>query len=682
MILGTQLPSWKQIFQKNKKRDNKSFYEKEGGLLLSESCMSINLILRSYRDVYRRDRVILWLPDYFCNQTIYSFREEWIDIVYYPITENMDPYWDIIRQHAKETKVDIFLCVHYFGRYHASINIAREFCRLNKAILIEDCAHVLYPVGKMGQAGDFVIYSPHKQIPVRDGAVLCCNVNENSESIYIELKRLYDLLDYEDNDFCWYMKRCIQKIIPVHRKLTYYSGIHMGEDKNEFHYPKKISQQSYNTLCDYTYEKLKKMAYIRRENLCMMNYIIKSRYPDLLPIIDNTVDVPYLAVYSMRKIKDKKKIASEILDRDFTMLYWPDLPYEVKGEKGHEETLNLSRNIITFPIHQGIRPQHLIRKFADKPNRDMAEKIELNWNNLDFEEWNDIFLKFKVTNIPQEWIYGNAKTVTEGWKVKRAIIRINEIPAGTLQILERKVAGIIIAIRVNRGPLLLSEFNKPENHFEVMEILRKKYKHPVPILYAPSIEMSAENMHLISGYGWKCRDYFGFPSAIVDLSLTEEELNQNLKPNWRKNLKKARKQVHIKYNEYEANKIIQLYDGFLKKRDIPGIPIYILKYLFALKEPPLEVLTAHNEDEKMIAFKVLYVHGNTATSFIAWNTNEGLEKNARTLLIYSSMLRLKERGFSCFDLGGVDEIATEAVAKYKRGMGGSEYRLLGEFIKF
>ena len=83
----------------------------------------------------------------------------------------------------------------------------------------------------------------------------------------------------------------------------------------------------------------------------------------------------------------------------------------------------------------------------------------------------------------------------------------------------------------------------------------------------------------------------------------------------------------------------------------------------------------------MIAFKVLYLHKGTGTSFIAWNTDEGLEKNARTLLIYESMLWLKREGFKYFDLGGVDDINTEAVAKYKRGMGGKDYRLLGEFIK-
>ena len=194
--------------------------------------------------------------------------------------------------------------------------------------------------------------------------------------------------------------------------------------------------------------------------------------------------------------------------------------------------------------------------------------------------------------------------------------------------------------------------------------------------------MSAENMHIATMFKWKCKDCFGFPSAIVDLDLSEEELRKNLSASWRKNLNHAKRVLTVKYNEYDSEMIIELYNEFLKMKNIPGIPEYILRYLFKLDNPPLEVLTAYNEKEQMIAYKVLYKHGNMGTSFIAWNTDEGRVKQARTLLIWHSMLRLKELGFRLFDLGGVDDINTEDVAKYKKGAGGKNYRLLGEFVRF
>ena len=134
MFLGTQLPSWKQILKKNKKRNKKSFYEHDFCFLISESCMSINLIANAYKNIYEKEKVVIYLPDYFCNQTIYSFQEHWIKIIYYPITVSLDPDWEEIRKEIKETDIDFFVCIHYFGKYHASISIAKELCKLNSRI--------------------------------------------------------------------------------------------------------------------------------------------------------------------------------------------------------------------------------------------------------------------------------------------------------------------------------------------------------------------------------------------------------------------------------------------------------------------------------------------------------------------------------------------------------------------
>ena len=42
----------------------------------------------------------------------------------------------------------------------------------NEAWLVEDAAHVLERVSAIGKFGDFIIFSPHKQIALPDGALL------------------------------------------------------------------------------------------------------------------------------------------------------------------------------------------------------------------------------------------------------------------------------------------------------------------------------------------------------------------------------------------------------------------------------------------------------------------------------------------------------------------------------
>lgn len=683
MLLGSPLPTWKQLLTKNKSRGKRSFYEElfPGALLMAESCMSIRLILNAIREVGNKSVVKVLLPDFFCNQTIYSFNEEWVELVFYPIKVDMDPDWDYLKVWTKENEFDVFIFTHYFGKYYASVSRAKEICKNHDAILIEDCAHVMYPTGKMGTSGDFVIYSPHKHFPIMDGGVLVCN-ESGQKSIVAELNdwigKKYQTLPSASSEAGWYIKKSLQKIIPIHRSLTYYSGIHNSTDQGSLHDLETISQGSYNTLCDFEYIDYKKAAYIRRDNLEMMNYIISIKYPDIIPLMDSEVDVPYFAVYSLENVKDKKQTTKEMIAGGFTILYWPDLPYQLNDVEDHDEMKKLSENIIVLPIHQDLTPQKLAKKFLGGMEQ---ECFKIRLEPVTQEEYITLYPALLVNNIPQDWIYGNAKQTTEGWNAVRYKVVIDDIISGLIQILEKKKLGMTVAVRINRGPMMNAEHDSPFIKFQIMEEVRKKYRHPIPIIYAPHIEMSAKNLHLATLYKWRCINKFGFPSATVDLSLSEDELHKNLKAFWRKNLNHAKKDLTIRYNEYDAEEIIKLYGEFLKMKDIPGIPGHILRYLFELPFPPLEVLTAHNEDGVMIAYKVLYKHGNCGTSFIAWNTDEGRDKQARTLLIWSSMLRLKELGYRYFDLGGVDDINTEDVAKYKRGAGGTDYRLMGEFVR-
>ena len=54
---------------------------------------------------------------------------------------------------------------------------------------------------------------------------------------------------------------------------------------------------------------------------------------------------------------------------------------------------------------------------------------------------------------------------------------------------------------------------------------------------------------------------------------------------------------------------------------------------------------------------------------------------ARTLLIGSSMLRLKELEYKYFELGGGDDINTEDVAKYKQDVGGTDMLVQKQWLE-
>jgi hypothetical protein len=113
----------------------------------------------------------LWLPDYFCDQATGPARQAGARLVFYPLTESLEPSWEAAERLAAGTAPDLFVLVHFFGRA-ADAARARAFCRRFGALLVEDAAHVMLPVPPIGAAGDFVLYSPYKTLPVPDGGLL------------------------------------------------------------------------------------------------------------------------------------------------------------------------------------------------------------------------------------------------------------------------------------------------------------------------------------------------------------------------------------------------------------------------------------------------------------------------------------------------------------------------------
>lgn len=367
MCFDVPLPTWKQIFRHNIERLNATYYEtiSKNVYFLSESYSSISLILNTIRIAGNKEQVIVLVPDYFSKKDIPLFQETWVKAVYYPIGSDLNPKWDFIKEWAKENTFDTFIFSHYFGSYFGSICRAKEICKSSRALLIEDCSHVLYPTGKMGTNGDFVIYCPYKQLPVMDGEVLYLNnhTKELADCFFPQIQRQYDGLQEEADIIAWYMKKSLQKIVPKYGNLSCNACMYLGHNSIRNWKPHKISRASYHTLCDYTYIELKKIAYIRRDNLDTMNYIISRLFPGVTPLLSSKVDVPYVAAYMVDNAEDKRTITKRMMDMGFTLLQWEDPPSLFKGDEGQKQTNSIFENIILLPIHQDITPQILIKRY-------------------------------------------------------------------------------------------------------------------------------------------------------------------------------------------------------------------------------------------------------------------------------------------------------------------------------
>lgn len=686
MVTIAPLPDWKdlKLIIKKAKYINENIWTKDDciSFYTSRSAISIQLILEWYLDSVNNEYVSLWVPDFFCNETLKNIKNNNnVKILYYPIDSNLNPKWDICKGLVKDSKPDIMILVHYFG-IESNIDKARAFCNINSCFLVEDCAHVLYPSEKIGKYGDFILFSPHKTLALPDGAILNINIHNT-----IFINRLDDIKNYfsnlasslDDNgeQLTWILKRYIQKVVSYKKPTNYTSKIHWGKDNDSIYPKKKMSKTSRKLLSKYNIKVLRNIGYRRNKNLDMMNYLISLEDSRIKVIIEPDESYPpYLGVYSLCDIDNKEEVVDRLQNKGFVISGWPDVPPEFKNNiEGHEDALELSKNIFTVSIHQSIKQQELIRKYANKQLSESCGEIEFEWNKIDKETWESLYSSINKTNITQDWNYGDAKSSIENWKVTRGVIFYNSTMVGLVQALQKKIFGIPCITRINRGPLLFNTNDAPILKVQIIRNLKKVFKI---MSIAPAIDNSSEILQYLTLSGFHKLNKYNDYSSVIDLKLDEESLQKQLKSKWRNQLKKAEKSnLIIKEWNQNYDKILELYQKNMIEKNFKGISIELLKFLILKK--CLYTLAIYSQKQDLLAFDVAYIHGNTATYLIGWNNEEGRTLNTNNLLLFNIVLKMKNLGIRYFDLGGIDYINTEDIAKFKRGIGGTEYEMIGEY---
>ena len=142
-----------------------------GGGLVSCSAWSLVRVVLWRQQYSPSKNIIIWVTDYFCNSSLRPLRALNADLIFYPINHNLEPDHKACRALANVHPPDLFVLVHYFGNPTFAAP-TKDFCAKHHAWLLEDAAHVLRPIPGVGKYGDFIIYSPHKLLPIPDGAVL------------------------------------------------------------------------------------------------------------------------------------------------------------------------------------------------------------------------------------------------------------------------------------------------------------------------------------------------------------------------------------------------------------------------------------------------------------------------------------------------------------------------------
>ncbi len=673
--------------------------EDEQAYWFSRSAWSLLAVAQWWEMATGKKQPCIWVPDYFCNQSLEPLRQNQAQLHFYPITETLNPDWKQCQKLVADAPPAIFILVHYFG-IPAEGAQARRFCNKMNALLVEDAAHVLIPEQGVGTWGDFICYSPHKLLAIPDGAVLVQRIVSRtikklvgeSSAPQIMQSVLADLPPNAPTPWPWLGKRILQQLLPKclmqARRKTVMGNF--DDTASAIALPKLPRQSSMSrSLLQVQVHKLEQYASRRKENKAVLDSGIKP-IAGICSLWEADSHVtPYLAVYCCETVEHARDFFNR-LRQNCPVQTWPDLPPEVlANRKKSAVAIRLRYSILTLPVHQGINVHAMdnMRQYCQTAFRAVPAPLDywINWYEGETRQWNTWLASVGQSNLLQSWAYGDSKAKVEGWGVRRGLILRGEEPVALFQNLE-KYWGPVGVVRINRGPILLDDLKMADKQ-AIYQALHKKWRwwRGHILLIAPELENTPEHRAILTLTGYRCRKHPKYTSAWVDLSQTEDELRKKLKGKWRNMLVVAEKSglvLKVGATTEIFHSLMNHYKEMMSEKEFKGPSIALLTELHHLlkKHDQLLVCQAIDPQGNVLASILLVGHGVACTYLVGWNGSEGRRLKANNYLLWHGLLEMKRRGYQWFDVGGINEKETPDITRFKRGMAGNEYSLLGEYI--
>ena len=654
-------------------------------IFFSRSSFSILYLLSLVKKSLSNDPLI-WLPNYFCNQAVNLLREEGFKIFFYPVLSDFKPDWLKIDKSVLENKPDIFLLVHYFGIINDITNSVK-FCRINKCIFVEDSAHLLVPYANVGIYSDYCFYSLHKHLAVPDGSILISNLKKPkfiSNEIFSDTEFFNSFIKkYKKSSFPfkWVIKRVVQKIIPsvIISKLT-------NKNTNSINYgsaeisniSRKLIQLDSKNINNYLLKIRKNFSFLKTSNFGKLESLFFN-------YIELQASNPYWAIIDLQNKNKQEKIKQHLISH-YNILDWIDLPNEIITDNdNNKDIINRSKELLFIPIHQNVKEVYLKKissYIINNSSIEFNDNIKLFWINNDSVSWTKLINKTKSPNLFQNFHYAQVK-VKDGWNIERGLIKKETENLAIFQLLSKTYFGIKI-IRLNRGPLFFKNDISTKDKVDILNLIKKSIKNlGFKIFFiSPNLENNYDNYFLLKSMNFFRRNINPWGSSIINLSLTEEILRSNLNSKWRNQLVSSEKNnlnFIVSRSDSSLNFIMNEYSLMIKNGLFKGVNQNFYYDLFSQNPSNFFILKTLFNDQ-CVASALFLKNGNTVVYQIGWSNDVGRKLNAMNYLMWNTILEMKKNQFNFLDMGGINKNTTDGIIKFKDGVGGSRYELVGEYI--
>ena len=681
----------------------------------SRSAWSLLVVARWKQQLLDKQEISVWLPDFFCNAALGPLREIGVNLVFYPVNELMAPNIEACQALVEQQRMDLFVLVHYFGQPTCTESAA-IFCKKHKAWLIEDAAHVLRPAPGIGEAGDCVIYSPHKHLAIPDGAVLV--VRPNGPAQFAENNKIMSVLNAVRDSvltmsrtsagnvnraaLLWLFKRLAQRL-GLRSHLSEIAFKSVVEAKVTTIHPRMSTMAK--RLLSRLLSQLDTVATHREQHAKTWANILSWKKQDMTVTLLTGEEVPYLAGFSTTDAKSTENLFDDLQREGLPVTTWPDLPTEVlNNADAHQVAIKLQHNRFYLPVHQTLSQHRLL-----ECGKNLLKRSTLQWQVkvLSREEWEAYWQRCPMTNLLQSCQYGEAKKQAEGWKSHRLlIVDENESPIALAQVLTRVWPVVGGVARLNRGPLLLvgdSIESKVSIKMAVMQVIMREARRErwwllqvAPEL--PDIESAVLGLQAL---GFKKLPAAAWASGLMSLDVDENALLMGLKGKWRNSMRKGVKLgvtvTHQECNDETLVLLMRSYAELQNNRGFDGMSKQLIRALAKQKGSKWQfnIFVAHDRNitesydsigglgnNNPIGMVVTIRTGDTAIYLIGTSNEQGRSMKANSVLLWEAILHAKRSACCWFDIGGLSDATPKGVADFKQGLNALPYKLAGEWRKF
>jgi hypothetical protein len=322
----------------------------ETAFWFSRGAWAMAALVTGWRSAHDGAAPVLWLPDYFCNQSTAPARAAGARLLFYPIGDDLEPDRTACDRLAETAPPDIFVLVHFFGRLGGAAE-ARAFCQRFDCLMVEDAAHAIGPEPSIGALGDAVFYSPHKTLAVPDGGLLLVWDSGFAGAVSEAASTLGRA---SPSAMFWLAKRLLQKALPASpaRRLIARRGPSFDDDPSFAALPATPALGSIaRRLLVRQGRNLDATALARRRHGEELIEAIAG-WSGVTPLFADLPRAPYrLAV----RADDAPDLYGTLRRLGVPVETWPDLaPEVIASADDHGVALSLRRSVLLFPLHASL----------------------------------------------------------------------------------------------------------------------------------------------------------------------------------------------------------------------------------------------------------------------------------------------------------------------------------------